>query len=163
MKTKVKRGLLFFILMSMIIACKTKNSEPGSAAIDMEQIKKEIQAKEDEFAATYNAAEMKNIGYYAEDATTFPQNSPPLVGRLAILEYLKSNIDSASKGNKISFITHEVFPSNDGNQVVEIGNYKVVDADNNVVNRGNYMSLFVKRDGKYYCFRDMSASDLPNE
>ena len=62
--------------------------------IDKEQIMKEIQAKENEFAAVYNSGEMKNIGYYAEDATTFTQNSAPLVGRAAIVEYLKANIDS---------------------------------------------------------------------
>ena len=74
-----------------------------------------------------------------------------------------SNIDSLNKSNKISFTTKEVFVSNDANQVVEIGYYKVVDANNTPVNTGNYMSLFVKRDGKYVCLRDMSASDMPVE
>ena len=73
MKNKVTKGLLFLYLMSLIIACNTKKAE-SVAAIDKEQIKKEIQAKEDEFAATYNAGEMKNIGYYADDAITFAQN-----------------------------------------------------------------------------------------
>ena len=127
----------------------------------MEQIKKEIQAKEDEFAATYNAGEKKNIGYYAEDAITFSQNSPPYVGKEAIVDYLMSNVDSLSAGNKISFKTNEVFVSNDGNQVVEIGYYTVVNSDSAIVNTGNYMTLFVKRDGKYVCLRDMSASDMP--
>jgi len=52
----------------------------------------------------------------------------------------------------------------EGNQVVEIGYYKVVDSTNNaIINSGNYMSLFVKRDGKYVCLRDMSTSDKPLE
>jgi ketosteroid isomerase-like protein len=163
MKTRVIPGLLFFLLVLFIIACKTKNADQTATVIDSDAIKKEIQAKEDEFAETYNAGEMKNIGYYADDAITFSQNHPPLVGKPAIIEYLKANIDSLAKSNKISFVTHEVFVSNDGNQVVEIGNYRVVDADSNVVNRGNYMTLFVKRDGKYVSLRDMSASDLPND
>jgi hypothetical protein len=45
--------------------------------------------------------------------------------------------------------------------VLEIGSYKVVDSNNYIVNSGNYMSLFVKRDGKYVSLRDMSASDIP--
>jgi hypothetical protein len=45
--------------------------------------------------------------------------------------------------------------------VVEIGSYSVVDSTNVAINTGNYMSLFEKRDGKYYCVRDMSASDMP--
>jgi ketosteroid isomerase-like protein len=162
MKTRVITGLLFFLLFSFMMACKSKTTDQAATVIDSELIKKEIQDKENEFAETYNAGIMKNIGYYADDAISFSQNSPPLVGKPAIVEYLKANIDSLSKFNKISFVTHEVFVSNDGNQVVEIGNYKVISADSVVVNRGNYMSLFVKKDGKYVCMRDMSASDLPN-
>jgi ketosteroid isomerase-like protein len=158
MKNKVLKGVLLACLMSLLIACTPKKAEP---AVDKEQIKKEIQAKEDEFAATYNAGEMKNIGYYAEDAITFAQNSQPYVGKVAIVDYLMSNIDSTAKSNKISYTTKEVFVSNDGEQVVEIGYYKVVDSANIPVNTGNYMVLFVKRDGKYVSLRDMSASDMP--
>ncbi|MBK8587000.1 MAG: nuclear transport factor 2 family protein [Bacteroidetes bacterium] len=146
------------------IACSSKKEESSTApVIDKEQIKKEIQAKEDEFAATYNAAEMKNIGYYADDAISFSQNKAPLVGRQAIVEYLKAGIDSSSKGNKISFVTNEVFPSSDGNQVIEIGYYKLVDSTDVAINTGNYMILFEKRNGSYVSVREMSASDMPLE
>jgi hypothetical protein len=47
--------------------------------------------------------------------------------------------------------------------VVEIGHYKVVDSTNTAVNTGNYMSLFEKRNGRYFSVRDMSASDMPME
>ena len=158
MKTNLIKGVLLACMMSLLIGCSTKKAEP---VVDKEQIKKEIQAKEDEFAATYNAGEMKQIGYYADDAITFSQNSPPAVGKAAILEYLVASIESISKKNKISYTTKEVFVSNDGNQVVEIGYYTVVDSTNTPVNTGNYMTLFVKRDGRYVCLRDMSASDMP--
>ena len=88
----------------------------------------------------------------------FFQNRPALVGKEAIVEFLKA--DLANNSNKISFKTNEVFVSNDGNMVVEIGHFTVVDSTNTGVNRGNYMSLFEKRDGKYVCIRDMSASDV---
>ena len=144
--------------MSLIIACNAKKSETANV-IDKEQLKKEIQAKEDEFASLYNAGEMKNIGYYADDATSFSQNNEPLVGKTAIIEYLKANIDSLDKANKISFSTKEVFVSSDARLVVEIGHYTVVDATNTLVNTGNYMVLFEKRNGNYFSIRDMSASD----
>jgi ketosteroid isomerase-like protein len=160
MKIRVLKGLLFLFILSTIAGCQTKKDTSMSGVIDVEQIKKEIQAKEDEFAATYNSGEKKSIGYYAEDAITFSQNNPPLVGKEAIVDYLMANIDSLNKSNKISYTTKEVFVSNDANQVVEIGYYTVVDSANNPVNTGNYMVLFVKRDGKYVCLRDMSASDM---
>jgi len=154
MKNKIASGLLFSGLL-LLTACNVKKEE---VTIDKEQIKNEIQAKENEFAAVYNAGEMRNIGYYAEDAISFTQNSAPLVGKPAIVEYLKANIDSLAKSNKISFTTNEVFVSSDGNQVVEFGYYKVDSADV-TIGSGSYMSLFEKRDGKYFCVRDMSASD----
>jgi ketosteroid isomerase-like protein len=163
MKKKVIKGLSFIVIVLLAIACNTKKEEPAAVVIDKEQIKKEIQAKENEYAATYNAGEMKSIGYYADDATTFSQNKPPLVGKKAIVEYLEEGIESLSKNNKISFTTNEVFVSNDGNMVVEIGHYKVVDSTNTAINTGNYMVLFEKRDGKYVSVRDMSASDMPLE
>jgi ketosteroid isomerase-like protein len=131
--------------------------------IDKEQIKKEIQAKENDFAALYNTGELKDIGYYADDATVFAQNREPLVGKETIVTYLKAGIDSSSKGNVISFTTNDVFVSNDANQVVEIGYFKLVDSTNVIINTGNYMILFEKRDGKYVSVREMSASDMPIE
>jgi len=164
MKKQLIKVAFLSCVISLTIACSSKKEESSTApVIDKEQIKKEIQAKEDEFAATYNAAEMKNIGYYADDAISFSQNKAPLVGRQAIVEYLKAGIDSSSKGNKISFVTNEVFPSSDGNQVIEIGYYKLVDSTEVAINTGNYMILFEKRNGSYVSVREMSASDMPLE
>jgi ketosteroid isomerase-like protein len=161
MKSKVTKGLLLLYLMSFTVACETKKADNAEAVVDIEQIKKEIQAKEDEFAAAYNAGEMREIGYFAEDATSFASNQAPKVGREAIIEYLKVDIESNT--DKIAFTTREVFVSNDGNLVVELGYYQVVDSTNTPFNTGNYMCLFEKRDGKYYCVREMSVSDIPNQ
>src|SRR5947207_9473043 len=124
MKNKTIKKVLLGGIMTLMFACNSKKEEPPAVVVDKEQIKKEIQAKESEFAATYNSGVLKNIGYYADDATSFSQNKPPLVGKAAILEYITLGLDSSSKGVKISFTTNEVFPSSDGNQVVEIGYYK---------------------------------------
>ena len=158
-KDILKMGLLSGILMLMISCNSKQETATTTTTVDKEQIKKEIQAKEDAFAEIYNTGELKNIGYYADDAVTFFQNRPPLVGKEAIVEFYKSAITSNS--NKISFTSKDIFISNDGNQVVEIGFFKVVDSTNTPINTGNYMSLFEKRDGKYVCVRDMSASDMP--
>jgi ketosteroid isomerase-like protein len=159
MKNKNIKKVLLSGMITLLVACNSAKEEPAKEVVDVEQIKKDIQAKEDEFAATYNSGELKSIGYYADDATSFYQNRAPLVGRNAIVEFLKS--DLASNSNKITFRTNEVFVSNDGRQIVEIGNFKVVDSSNTTVNSGNYMSLFEKRNDKYVCVRDMSASEMP--
>ena len=159
MKKEILKRILLSCILSLMISCNSKKEEAAATVIDKEQIKKEIQAKEDAFAEVYNTGELKDIGYYADDAVTFFQNRPPLIGKEAIVEFYRSAITSNS--NKISFTTKDIFISNDGNQVVEIGYFKVVDSTNTPINTGNYMSLFEKRNGKYVCVRDMSASDMP--
>lgn len=153
-----------FVLLSLSVligACNANKEQSASEEIDKEQIKKEIQARENKFAEIYNSGELKNIGYYADDAVTFYQNMAPLKSREERLAFLQS--DLTGNTNKISFTTNEIFASKDGDQVLEIGYYEVVDSTNTPINTGNYMSLFEKRDGQYVCLRDMSASDMPVE
>jgi len=161
MKDLLIKGILLSCLLSLVIACAPKKAEPVAVVIDKEQIKKEIQAREDEYAALYNTGELKDIGYYADDAISYFQHQAPLVGKAAIVEFLKSDLNE--NFDRISFVTKEVFAGKDGIYVLEIGSYKVVDSTNTAINTGNYMSLFEKRNGKYVCLRDMSASDMPIE
>ncbi|MDH4058793.1 MAG: hypothetical protein OEU76_08505 [Cyclobacteriaceae bacterium] len=162
MESKFIRAALFSCSITLLLACNSKKEEPIAApVIDKEQIKKEIQEKENEFAAVYNSKELKNIGYYADDATVFAQNREPLIGREKIVEYLKEGIENSPEDITITFVTNDVFVSNDGNQVVETGYFKLVDSTNFVINSGNYMVLFEKRNGKYVSVREMSTSDIP--
>ncbi len=163
MKNNLLKGILVSSVVFLAIACSPKNETPPPAEIDKEMVKQEIQARENEYAELYNTRQLKDIGYYAEDAISYSQNKAPLVGKSAIVEYLKTNIDTAAPANKISFTTNEVFVSPDGINVVEIGYYKLVDSADSIINTGNYMSIFEKRDGKYVCLRDMSTSDIPFE
>lgn len=164
MKNNIFQRVAFGSIASLLIACNPQTQEPAApVVIDKEQIKKEIQAKENDYAAVYNSKELKNIGYYADDAVSFSQNREPLVGRDAIIAYIKAGIDSSSAGSTISFNTNDVFVSNDGNQVVELGYYKLVDSTNVPLNTGNYMVLFEKRNGSYVSVREMSVSDMPVE
>ena len=159
MKNKIVKGVFIACISALVISCNAKNEAPATPLVDKDQIKKDIQAKENEFADLYNKGELKDIGYYADDATTFFPNRAPLVGKDSIVSFLKS--DLYSNTDKLSFNTNEVFVSNDANQVVEVGYFKLVDSSNAIINTGNYMSLFEKRNDKYVCVRDMSASDMP--
>jgi len=160
MKHKLFETAVLTCMISLVVACSPKKEEPA-VPIDKEKIKQEIQAKENEFAEVYNSGELKNIGYYADDAISFSPNRAPLVGRQAIVDFYKAGIDSSSKGIKISFTTNEVFVSNDGIQVIEVGYYKLVDSSNTNINSGNYMILFEKRNGNYVSVREMSVADMP--
>ena len=110
-------GYLFLLISS----CNSNEDKVAAVLIDKEQIKKEIQARENEFAEIYNSGELKKIGYYADDAITFYQNMAPITSKAERLEFLKPDMNSDS--NIISFKTNEIFASNDGDQVLEIGAY----------------------------------------
>src|SRR5215218_1311491 len=143
MKYMIVKCASLACIIFLMFACNASKEQPAAVTIDKEQIKREIQEKEDSFSAVYNSGELRNIGYYADDATTFFQNREPLVGKEAIVTFLKADISSNS--SRIAFTTNEVFVSSDGNQVVEIGSFKVVDSAETQINKGNYMSLFEKR------------------
>ena len=159
MKNMIAKGVLSGLITSLLFACNEKKEDPAAVVIDKEQIKQEIQAKEDSFASVYNSGKPRSIGYYADDAVSYFQNRPPLIGKSAIVSFLEHDI--ISNTDKLSFKTKEVFVSNDGNMVVEIGAFTLVDSLNTLINSGNYMSLFEKRNGKYVAVREMSASDMP--
>lgn len=161
MKTKILKGIVLSTIMALVIACNSKKGD--DTTVDKDQIKAELQTMETAYANAFNAGKPDDIVYYADDATSFSQNMPPLMGKEAIYTSIKNDISGLMKGHKVTFTVKEVFPSNDGEQVVEIGSYKVVDTTVAVVRSGNYISLFVKKDGKYLCIRDMGASDMPKE
>src|SRR5689334_20020260 len=92
MKNKIAKLASFGCLLTIMHACNSNKEETSAVVIDKEQIKNEIQAKEDSFAELYNKGELKNIGYYADDATSFFQNRPPIVGKDSIIAFLKADI-----------------------------------------------------------------------
>lgn len=160
MKNKILKGGLLLVILFLLIGCNEKKEAP-MAKVDKDAIKTEIQAMEDAFAKAFNERKTDEIIYYAEDAISFSNEKKPLEGRKAIHESMKEELMTFPKGATISFETKEVHISNDGNQVVEIGGYQVVDSTNTKIMSGNYISLFEKREGKYICIRDMGNSDMP--
>lgn len=161
MKNKTFKAMACSMMAFTFIACSPKKEEAPAVVVDQEQIKTEIQAMETAFADAMNTGKSESIVYYADDATSYSQHQAPLVGKAAIDKDLKDQLAKAPKGAKVAYELIEVHPSTDGNQVVEIGCYKVTDSTSAVMFSGHYMALFQKKDGKYVCIRDMANSDQP--
>jgi len=164
MKNKIFKWIALSVIVTLVSACNPNKGEAAteSASVDKEQIKGEIQALENSFADALNTGKTENVNYYAEDAVSYEQNKQPLVGKAAIDAKIAEDVKK-NDGTKVTFITKEIFPSNDGNIVVEIGSYKVSDSSNDAKYSGNFIAYFEKRDGKYVCVRDMGTSDQPTE
>ena len=158
MKTKILNHLVILTILTLVVSCKPKTEE---VTIDKEQIKIEIQALENKMAELFNDRNLNSEEYYAEEAISFSQNKPPIEGKLAIRKSIKEDLANFPNGYQIAFVVNEVHPSNDGIQVVEIGHYRVSDSTSTALYTGNFIAVFEKREGKYVCVRDMSASDRP--
>jgi ketosteroid isomerase-like protein len=156
MENKILESIVFMTIVTLFISCKPKTEE---VSIDKDQIKNEIQAIENRMAVMFNERSVKAEEYYAPDAISFNQNKLPLMGIGAIEKSIKEDLANFPKGHQIAFVVNEIFPSNDGIQVVEIGNYRVSDSTSTALYTGNFIAVFEKKDGKYVCIREMSASD----
>lgn len=165
---KKRLSLLVVVIgLLLVFSCKEKASEPVeeevTPVVDVEAIKMEIQSLENMYANAANANDVDAVmEFYADDVVSYPTDKLPISGKESLRESLKKDFEE-SKNMKVSFLVKDIFPSNDAEQVVEIGEFTVKDSTSTTIYHGHYMCLFKKRDGKYVCVRDMAASDMPRK
>jgi len=154
------RTLLFLALAFSVANCEKPAERETLDAGAITEIKMEIQSIEDRYAKAVNSKNVDSImEYYADDAISFDSNSKPLHGKDEIRESMKDLSKGFPKRAGIKYTVMEVFPSGDGNQVVEIGHYRISDPKGINYGTGNYFSVFEKRNGKYVCIRDIQTPD----
>jgi ketosteroid isomerase-like protein len=158
MKNKILNGVLLINVMSMFVACNTKKAEPVAVVVDKEQVKKEIQAIEDKFALVYSHRNTDSLTYYADDAVSYFVGREPIVGKTAIHQFIQDDLKDFPEGAKIVNKTLEVFVTDDGNNVAEVGAYSRIDSAGVILQNGHFFSFFAKRNGKYVCTRDMATA-----
>jgi ketosteroid isomerase-like protein len=159
MKNKILIGGLLIVILSLLFACNQKKAEIKP---DKDQVKAEIQAIENRFASTFNNRNADSLTYYADDAVSYFAGQEPIVGKAAIHQHIENELLDFPEGAKISFQTLEIYVTDDGNHVAEIGAHQLVDSTGKILQKGHYVSFFVKKDGKYYCMRDMANSVQEN-
>ncbi len=152
--------MLFAVLM---IGCNTTEIKPAEAtapaAPDMGKVKTEIQTLETAWAAADNAGDAKTLAtYYADDAVTFSNNNPMITGKDAIQKDIEAGMAKRVKGTTVAYDVLDVF--GDENTVTEVGKITRKDSTGKVIYNGKYMAIWVKRDGKYVCIRDISNDDV---
>ena len=161
MRTKILMVGLLGIILALSFACNQKKEE---TSIDKDQIKAEIQAIENNFAAAYNNRNVDSITYYADSAISYFAGEKPIVGKEAIHQHIANELQDFPIGAKVSFETIEIYVTADGNNVAEIGAFKQVDSTGMLLHHGHYFSFFAKRNGKFVCMRDMTnSSPIENE
>ncbi|SDM18842.1 Ketosteroid isomerase homolog [Daejeonella rubra] len=158
---KIKTQLTaFFAISAFLFASCTNTTKAPETALNLDSVKVEIQKLEDGYAAGEKAKDADAIAaYYSDDAINYSSNEEPTVGKAAIKEKIASRIANDTSGDVYSYSIVDVFA--EGMQAVEVGTWTKTDTAGKEVDKGHFMSVFEKRDGKYICIRDMSVSSMP--
>jgi len=156
MRSKFQLAVLSCISALLFSACSAPEAKP----VDLEKIKPDIQAMEDAFAAAEKAKDAAGVAaYYSQDAISYSRNEEPVSGNAAIKENIAKRLAKDTTGNYNVYKVVDLIA--EGNMVVEIGSWTVLNPSGAKVDNGHYMSVFQKRDGKYVCVRDMNVSSNP--
>lgn len=149
----------FLITLTLLLSSCAAPVEPPKA-IDMDQLKVEIQKMEDAYAAAEKAKDAAAVvAYYSDDAISYSRNEEPASGKAAIQDKIAKGIAKDTTGNYNVYKVVDLFA--EGNTALEIGSWTVMNPAGAEVKKGHYMSYFQKRDGKYVCVRDMNVSSAP--
>lgn len=159
MKTKTQFVAFFLMAAFFLASCNTATQAP-EAALNMDSVKAEIQKLEAAYAAGDKAKDVDAIAaYYSDDAISYNFNEEPSVGKAAIKERIAARISKETGRQVYTYSVVDVFA--EGKQAVEVGTWTSTDSAGKEVDKGHFMSVFEKRDGKYICIRDMSVSSMP--
>lgn len=131
---------------------------PAPAKPDLAQIKTEIQAAENAWAAALNARDLNALmAMYTDDAVSMPDNEPMQVGKAAIQKAQEAEFKNMPKDMNFAFEALDVY--GDGETVTETGKSTYKDATGKVTGTGKYMVVWKKQDGKYLCIREIYNRD----
>jgi uncharacterized protein (TIGR02246 family) len=108
----------------------------------------------------YSAGDAESIvALYAEDAVVNPPGAPAARGHAAMREYLKKDL-AASAG-----VTLNAGPTTEdgvsGDLGWEWGTFTVTNKSGATVDKGKYVTVYAKKDGKWLIIRDIWNSDMP--
>lgn len=167
----MKKTILLFAITTSVFfffSCGEKTEKDVPVAVtapvteaakpDLAQIRTEIVAVENQWAAAINAKDINALmALYAEDAVSMQDAGPALVGKAAIQKKQEMDFAAPSKFASIAFETSEVFAQ--GDVVTELGKTFYKDAAGKTTGTGKYIALFEKKNGKYVCIREIYNSD----
>jgi ketosteroid isomerase-like protein len=157
---KLRNHLLVALAMGALLFTSCKSEKAGTAKVDIEALKPEIQKMEDAYAAAEKAKDADAVVvYYADDATSYNRNDVPSVGKAAIKAHVLQNIAKDTTGNTNEYKIVDLFA--EGDMATEIGSTTEVTPAGVKTLKGYYLSIFMKKDGKYQCIRDMNVTVEP--
>lgn len=152
----MKKLMVSFVLAATLMACQQKlETKP---TFNAEEVKKEIAELNKQFEDGVKNADTVSMGnLYADDAKWMNPNAPAVTNKTAMISEFSKIINAGVGSAKLN--TTDVW--GDENYVTEEGTYLLFAKDGSQIDKGKYLVLWKRVDGKLKFFRDMFSSDLP--
>lgn len=151
---------LFATLSAVCLLAFTACEQAAEAPADLAQIKTDIQALENAWAAALSTQDLDALmALYADDAVSMPDNAPMVTGKAAIREQQEREFAGTPAGMTFSFEVLDIY--GDGNTVTETGKSTYRDAAGEVTGTGKYMAVWEKQGDTYRCVREIYNDDAP--
>jgi ketosteroid isomerase-like protein len=151
-----------FSLFLLSGCTRTESSTAGTAikSFDLEAAKSEIDEANREFIDLFNKSDSVGLAnMFTIDGKSMEPNEPSFEGRSAIQTHYSIVMNAGA--NKLGLTTTGLW--GDEKMLAEEGIFTFMDKDGNQIDKGKYIVLWKKEDGKWKLFRDCYNSDLPLE
>lgn len=150
----MKKLLFTALIASSLIACQS----PTKSSFDLANAKKEIEAANREISETFAKGDSVRLAEaYSKDGAFMGNNMPAVKGKENLTKVWGSFINAGLA--KIDLTTSEVW--GDENYITEEGTFTITSKEGKELDKGKYLVLWKKEDGKWKPHRDISNSDLP--
>ncbi len=137
---------------------KTSDSAAAPAAFDTVAARKAVDSVNQQVMdGIVKGDAMAVANCYSTDASFMGANGPAITGRknieAAMVDFMKSGVGKLT--------IHALNLWNSENGLAEEGTYTIDTKDGKQIDKGKYIVLWKKEDGKWKIFRDCGNSDLP--
>ena len=150
----MKKLLFSACIAASLFACKSETKKP----FDLVNAKKEIEAANlevSEFMAKADSVGLASC--YGTDGALLLNNMPAITGQANLVKVWGGFINAGIA--RIELNTTEVW--GDENYITEYGTFVLKAKDSTQLDKGKYLVLWKKENGKWKFHRDISNSDLP--
>jgi len=150
----MKKLLLCFLVSASFIACTNQETK---SIFDLNNAKKEIEAANKEISDLLLKGDTVGVAnIYSQNGKLMVNNMPSIEEKEKIASFFSG---LTKMGAGISLTTLEVW--GDENYITEEGLLEIKLKDGKIADKGKYIVVWKKEDGKWKLHRDLSNSDLP--
>ncbi|MEY4383944.1 MAG: hypothetical protein RI995_1486 [Bacteroidota bacterium] len=151
----MKKILFSALVAASLFSCQSETKP----AFDLANAQNEINEANRSFENFVSKGDSVGLAtnVYTIDAKFMNPNAPSAEGRAAVTSAISGIFKSGITGIKLT--SKEIW--GDGNTITEEGAFELNIKDGTVVEKGKYLVMWKKEDGKWKIHRDMFSSDMP--